>query len=116
MPKWVSASKVPKRSYHPVWVETTSFEEALRAFGARAFKTHLPDGVERSFCLSLSSGRCAILSCHENFPQSVQFNLEVSRGGDRSIGSVYAADMIEILLPLGLSFRTPTQLTEPRWR
>ena len=97
-------------------VNSTSFDGALSAFGARAFKTHLVNGVERSFCLSLSSGRCAILSCHESFPQSVQFNLEINGSGERSIGWVYAADMEEILLPLGIRFRAPTQRTEPQWR
>lgn len=115
-PKWIAASKIPKRFYFPAWVENTPFDEALKAFGARSFKSDLANGIERSFCLSLSSGRHAILSCHEQFPHSIQFNLEVLGGSNHRLGYVYAADMIEILQPLGIDFQPPAQITEPQWK
>jgi hypothetical protein len=116
IPKWVPASRAPKRHLHPVWVENTSFDVALRIFKARALKTTDSRGSERFFFLSLSSGRCAPLTCSDNFPQSVHVSLELHGSGTRSIGYVKRSDMVEILQPLGITFQKPAQQMEPRWR
>lgn len=107
---WVPLSDLPACNYHQAWYEITSFEAALKHYGAKAIRDGSGGPGTRYFYVQLTSGRYACIGSQRNFPQTVIISLEVDTHnlGKNSGGKVYVRDIEEILAPMGGVFKMPT--------
>ncbi len=107
---WVEPAALPTCSLHQAWHEHTSFDSALKYYGARAIRDGSAGPGTRYFYLQLTSGRYACIESRRDFPQTVAISLEVNtrRASKNSGGVVYVRDIEEILGPMGGTFKMPT--------
>ncbi len=112
---WVPADAVPAFFAHDAWVEQTSFDQALKHYGARAVTDR--SSRTRSFHLQLSSGRYARIEWRRDYPQTIVIGLELdtSRADPQSLGRVFVSDIEEILRPMGGSFKRPAHKQFFEW-
>lgn len=106
---WVSPSKLPAVHYHQAWYHTSSFDEAVRYYGAKVIKDSSAGPGTRYFYVQLTSGRYACIECHRNSPGTLIISLEVNTrlANKNSGGKIYVRDIEEILLPMGGVFKLP---------
>lgn len=106
---WVPLSAMPRCNYHPAWYEHTSFDAAVKHYGATVNKDRSAGPGTRYFFIQLTSGRYACIESRGGFPQTVIISLEVDtrRAGKESGGKVHVRDIEEILLPMGGVFKMP---------
>jgi len=107
---WVPLSNLPACNYHQAWYENTSFETALKHYGAKAIRDGSAGPGTRYFYVQLTSGRYACIETRRDFPQTVIISLEVDtrRAGKNSGGKVYVRDIEEVLAPMGGTFKMPS--------
>lgn len=107
---WVPLADLPACHYHQAWYENTSFEAALKYYGAKAIRDGSAGPGTRYFYIQLTSGRYACIESRRDFPQTVIISLEVDtrRAGKTSGGKVFVRDIEEVLAPMGGTFKMPT--------
>jgi hypothetical protein len=106
---WIPLSELPACAYHPAWYAQSSFEAAVKHYGAKVTKDGSAGPGTRYFFIQLTSGRYATLENRRDFPLTVIISLEVdSRGVKKnSGGTMYVRDIEEILRPMGEKFVMP---------
>ena len=109
---WSSIIKA-KRWLYPAYQENASFETALQVFDARCtrFKGGTPSSPRagRHFPLMLESGRYAAITNYHDFPYTLEFSVEVTAASPFDATVAYMADLVALLVPLGLPI--PTRMT-----
>lgn len=107
---WIPLKDLPACNYHEAWYEHTSFEAAVRHYGATITRDTSSGAPSRYFCIQLCSGRYASIESRDGFPQTVIISLELDNRhtGRNSGGKVHVRDIEEILQPMGGSFKMPS--------
>jgi hypothetical protein len=106
---WIPLTDLPACHYHEAWYETTSFDAAVKYYGAKVVRGSWAGPGCRCFYIQLTSGRYACIESRRDFPQTVIVSLEVDprRSGKNSGGKVYVRDIEEVLAPMGGTFKMP---------
>jgi hypothetical protein len=107
---WVSLTDLPACNFHEAWHEHTSFDAAVRHYGAKVSRGSWAGPGCRCFYIQLASGRYARIESRQGYPQTVIISLEVDtrRAGKNSGGKVYVRDIEEVLAPMGGTFKMPS--------
>ena len=107
---WIALPDLPACDYHAAWYEHTSFEAAVRHYGAKIIRDTSSGAPSRYFYIQLTSGRYACIESRDGFAQTVIISLEIDtrRAGRTSGGKVHVRDIEEILQPMGGSFQMPS--------
>jgi hypothetical protein len=99
-----------KRGLYPAYHANTSFETAMQVFGGACtrFKGGTPDTPRagRHFLLMLESGRYAAIANYDDFPHTLELSVEVTEASPFDPTVAYMADLIALLVPLGLPIPT----------
>jgi hypothetical protein len=107
-PRCIPFNSMPVLRTYPIVREAISFDQAVAAFGARPKKSKYSHVVEREFCVHLTSGRYARLSCREDFPHLVEISIELHDTEDGAgVGFFYYDDMCEVFRQMGRNFDKP---------
>lgn len=106
---WVPPSRLPACNYHQAWSHHSSFDAAVRYYGAKVIKDSSAGPGTRYFYIQLSSGRYACIETRRNSPGTLIISLEVNTrlANKNSGGKVYVCDIEEILRPMGGVFEMP---------
>lgn len=107
---WVPLPDLPACHCHEAWREHTSFDAAVKYYGAKVTRGNWAGPGCRCFYIQLTSGRYACIESRRDFLETVIISLELdtSRAGRNSGGKVYVRDIEEVLSPMGGTFKMPT--------
>lgn len=94
------------RTLYPAHIENVSFDELIDALGAKStrFKGGRPDSPRsgRHALVALPSGRCAELVNYDDFPQSVEYAIEIQDQNPQAPPVAHLEDLRYLLALSGL--------------
>lgn len=115
---FIPAKDMKRGNFTPCHIENFSFDVACTIFQAQSSRLKATKGAPiagRHFMLQLTTSRRALITCYDDFHQSLEISLECETQSDGE-EVVYYEDLRQVIEPLGLPIPDKSMMGFPTWR